>query len=116
MIDVTMQVPVWDQKIEIKICENEDEALRELNIDMGSYNACFDTTRGYLVIVKGNIELGFIVHESIHAANWIFENIGLVQDVKNDEAVAYTAQYIFDRIVGYMRKNNVHFKVTKLQD
>lgn len=50
--------------------------------------------------VSSTAGLGALVHESIHAANFTLECVGVGADFKNDEAQAYLAQLIFEKALG----------------
>lgn len=49
--------------------------------------------------------LSSLTHESIHAANALFDIIGAKRDDKNDEHLAYVSQYIFKQTIVTFNKN-----------
>lgn len=49
-----------------------------------------------IVIYTETIDKGLLVHESVHAANVLFKEIGHALDLDNDEPQAYLVEWIFN--------------------
>ncbi len=39
-----------------------------------------------------------IAHECVHIANWVCERCGVLLEYRNDEALAYLVEYLFEEI------------------
>ena len=79
-----------------------------------SYFHNFKNRQGFFVILNFNNELrkihyGTITHESIHTAHFILQSRGLKESYENDEAETYLAEWITDKVYGFIKKNK--FKV-----
>lgn len=65
-----------------------------------------NTTRDdqYIYIwVRSTSDLGVLVHECIHAANYCLSDRGIKADAVNDEPTAYLAQWLFDKFKRHMK-------------
>jgi len=67
--------------------------------------------QGFIIVLNfkskyREIHNGTITHESIHAADFIAQERGIVPDFSNDEPIAYLAGYITDEIYKLMDKYN----------
>jgi hypothetical protein len=51
----------------------------------------------YLVVPSGDDDIKYIVHEIIHAKNYLYKMRGILPDVDNDENEAYLVQYIYGK-------------------
>lgn len=48
-------------------------------------------------------DVDIIAHEVTHLKNYIFEDRGLILDVKNDEAEAYLVMYLFEQVYNFFK-------------
>lgn len=48
-------------------------------------------------------DVDIIAHEVTHLKNYIFEDRGLILDVKNDEAEAYLVMYLFEQVYKFLK-------------
>lgn len=58
---------------------------------------------GIYIWTRSNNDLGVLVHECIHAANYCLSDRGIKSDAVNDEPTAYLAQWIFDKCKKHMK-------------
>lgn len=58
-----------------------------------------------------NITNGIIAHESIHAADFIFNIRGIKHDYDNPESYTYFCEWIVDRVYECIIKNNLKHKI-----
>lgn len=62
----------------------------------------------YIVLNDKNeyraLTLGTIAHEAFHASNMIFDQVGALPDIDNDEPQAYLIGYITDLIIQFLTK------------
>lgn len=82
----------------------------DFDADEQTKGRCFelsnDKCSGIFIWIKSTDQsgLGALVHESIHAANFLLESRGVETDRGNDENLAYYAQWIFEQCHKRMRK------------
>jgi len=71
-----------------------------------AYGTCWLTNNGIVIWVKHfDIKhLDCLTHETIHAANFIFQCKGIQSDNENDEALAYLVQWIFKNCMRHFRQ------------
>ena len=102
---VSFNVDVWGFSVDFysDVKEaNNDTGLELSEISTFTYD---DKSKVLIVIDKCNAEtltnenLRYIVHESNHAAMRMLERVGVVFDCNNQEALCYTQDFIFSRIL-----------------
>lgn len=59
----------------------------------------FDTT-------KKDFDISVVVHEAVHASNYILEDIGHVSSAQNDEVNAYLTQWVSKKCFDFLGLNN----------
>lgn len=62
-----------------------------------------DLTAIVIYLKSGDMQtknLGTMVHEATHAANFLFDHCGIRADLDNDEPLAYLVDWIFRQIIG----------------
>jgi hypothetical protein len=73
----------------------------ELEISKGSLAMCLqrfqppDDRHNVMILLRAGCPLHNIVHECVHAKNYVFEHHGVRPDVDNDEHEAYYVDYLF---------------------
>jgi hypothetical protein len=70
-----------------------------------AYAVIFNFLYSYRKITHGTI-----THESIHAANFIASDRGIVADFNNDEPIAYLADWITDEIYKFIEESDFDVK------
>lgn len=77
------------------------------NIDLyeNSHGSCSHNSQGVVIWVKGNgyEALENLCHESIHAANFTLDSKGVDVTTRNDEALAYLAQFVFRNCLKHLK-------------
>jgi hypothetical protein len=58
----------------------------------------------YLAIPSADEDIQYVVHEIIHAKNYLYKMRGILPDVENDENEAYLVQYIYEKCIDARRK------------
>jgi hypothetical protein len=103
-----IKIPIFNSTISVYIDETVElllPQLKELYLPftndckwraLSSFNK--DINLGRIYITREDF-LGDAHHESIHAANYILENIGLPINFENDEATTYLSTYIFKELL-----------------
>ena len=71
-------------------------------------------TRSILMVLNFKCDVdritnGIIAHEALHAANFIFDAVGVPADYDNDEPLAYLVKWITDKVHGFVSEKG--FKV-----
>lgn len=67
--------------------------------DLSQYDAITYQTDGDIyVYFDGKPSWDTIAHESVHIANYIIDNAGLIYTSKDDELLAYLVGYVFSTI------------------
>ena len=59
----------------------------------------------YIVCFKSKPSNKIIAHEVVHLVNRLFEDRGIVLDVKNDECQAYLTGWFFEQIENFFKNN-----------
>lgn len=63
------------------------------------YNGCI-----YIAIPVQDEDLPYMVHEIVHAKNFLYKMRGIMPDTNNDENEAYLVQYIYSKCMDARRK------------
>jgi hypothetical protein len=58
----------------------------------------------YMAIPAGDDDIQYVIHEIVHAKNYLYKMRGIMPDVENDENEAYLVQYIYEKCVDARRK------------
>lgn len=58
----------------------------------------------YIAIPVQDEDLPYVVHEIIHAKNYLYKMRGIMPDTNNDENEAYLVQYIYSKCMDARRK------------
>lgn len=91
-------LPNWTREDMIKVFHQD--------VDSDAQGMTFNRPEGIFIWIRefNNENLGYLTHESVHGANFLFALKGQKISVKNDEAQAYLVQWIFDNCRKYLRK------------
>ena len=105
-------IPLFRGKL-ILIISNDTEGVKKHLPNFGDRNVyahtCYYNWKGhgafFIVLNFDNpyrkVYHGTITHESIHAANMIADNRGVLADFSNDEPIAYLAEWIADQAYSF---------------
>ena len=101
--DIFVSVGYDKEELRSSFVDSDDKALsfEDCDIDMIDGLTCSivqdveSKNYGVLVIIKDPEDISVLVHESVHAANAICEQLGLNPDTGNDECYCYLVQFIF---------------------
>lgn len=110
-------IPLYYSTLIIGLDKNQIDAVTKLNnqnpgLSLNptphacavTYNAIWSPIKGqekHMVFVcfgEDSMDMGTIAHETVHAVNCVFNNIGLKLDGENDEAQAYLTGWIAEQI------------------
>ena len=89
------------------VTDAQEYRIEEIE-DSGQHGYCFevdgDEDEGIFIWVreKGYQGLGGLVHECIHAANFVFKSRGVITTTGNDETMAYYVEWIFENCVKHI--------------
>lgn len=101
--DLFVSVGFDEEELRSSFIDSDDKALsfEDCDIDMIDCLTCSivqevkSKNYGVLVIIKEPEDISVLVHESVHAANAICEQLGLNPETSNDECYCYLVQFIF---------------------
>ena len=101
--DLFVSVGFDEEELRSSFIDADDKALsfEDYDIDIVDGLTCSivqeteSKNYGVLVIIKDPEDISVLVHESVHAANAICEQLGLNPDTGNDECYCYLVQFIF---------------------
>ena len=101
--DIFVSVGYDEEELRSSFVDSDDKALsfEDCDIDMIDGLTCSivqevkSKNYGVLVIIKEPEDISVLVHESVHAANAICEQLGLNPETSNDECYCYLVQFIF---------------------
>ena len=104
----TYKIPIFDVTIKIMVAHKMEDMLSDKIFELDENKDTYAKTADALCLTyKDDIYLclpnngpfanQFMIHEIIHAKNFIYSKIGVKLDVDNDENEAYLAQYIFSK-------------------
>ena len=109
-----IEIPIFFGTLQVVVANNFKKAVKKLKINVGDYEvdnySAFtykdkrNNTDLYRVFVTKNVEPSVIVHESVHIANFIFNNTGIQPSLTNDEVQAYLTGWIFEQINKQLKK------------
>lgn len=102
---VSIKIPMYKAKVTVLVGEYSD-----VEKDIPYFTDCFSEA-GYLartafrrvpgekyphqvIIHSKSKSIGVIAHEAVHAASFIYDEIGAVSSFENDEHVAYMVEHI----------------------
>lgn len=102
--------------------EYEKHYKTDLDVDITLYQAltCFplktSTSNTVIILFNKNSKtlLEDIHHETIHAATWILDNVGVPISQHNDEALTYLSSYIFTSIQAKLIEWKIKSKVNQV--
>ena len=72
------------------------ESFFNIKIDPSTRGLTFEVEKGIVIWISSVDLVGCLVHESIHAANFLFRQKGIMASNENDEPLAYFTQWIFE--------------------
>ena len=90
-------IPIFKQNLYIADKEHAEKysGCKDLSqYDAITYQVCEDV----YVYFDGKPSMDTIAHESVHIANYIIDNTGLIYTSKDDELLAYLVGYVFSTI------------------
>ena len=98
-----ISIELFNATVEVFIGDAEDkpESFGILPKDIGEYDAVtFNNVEGdgTIYIYAEEPELGLVVHECVHAANYILNFIGCKAVRSDDEVLAYLTEHLFNQI------------------
>lgn len=103
----TIRVPIYDTSLKIILSDNISQYSSGDPDDYSGKMQAFismDKHTGNVTMHFEEFEPRVIVHESVHAANRILLNKGIIADFDNDEAQAYLVDWIFDQCDRFITK------------
>jgi hypothetical protein len=106
MMKIKIRVPMYFAEITVLIGEYKEMILVAPNpakphmadTYMARTLHNFDGKKNHVVIHSRSAAISVIAHEAVHAASFIFDQIGAKADFNNDEHVAYLVQYICQKV------------------
>jgi hypothetical protein len=86
-----------------------DEMRSFFGVDIGENDkgVTMSAPDGIIIWIESDKYIGALVHESVHAAKFLFSQKGVQASTENDEPLAYMVQYIFDNCHKKIRKKRV---------
>lgn len=114
--DLFVSVGFDAEELRSSFIDSDDKALsfEDYDIDMIDGLTCSivqevkSKNYGVLVIIKEPEDISVLVHESVHAANAICEQLGLNPETSNDECYCYLVQFIFKCIYEAVYGKDTH--------
>lgn len=110
MVNKNIKVPIYEQYIQIVICENVEEEIHLVRKKFPTRIERFEFSGYSEGIGKFNLLLlnkkyltdkpfaiSTIAHEAFHITNFIMKRVGINPDVNNDEAQAYLLSWIVEQ-------------------
>lgn len=102
---LSFDVDVWGFSVDFY--SDVKEANNNTGLDLSEISTfTYSDSSKVLIVIDGckagtptNENLRYIVHESNHAAMRILDRVGVVFDCKNQEALCYTQDFIFSKIL-----------------
>lgn len=76
--------------------KNEVEKFFNVELDQYCRGITMTTENGIAIWIQDNVLIGCLVHECIHAANFLLKQKGVIASHENDEPLAYLVQWIFE--------------------
>lgn len=86
----SIKIPIYNQGIDVS-----DEMPEKYKSD---YKAVFEYGSQILYYQPDFFTPAQIAHECVHIANWVCERCGILLEYRNDEALAYLVEYLFEEI------------------
>lgn len=77
-----------------------------VELEQHCYGIMIPLDTGIAIWIDKVEKTGGLVHECVHAANYLFEQKGIRISTKNDEAQAYLVQWIFDNCFPHCLKKS----------
>jgi hypothetical protein len=112
-------IPLFRGKL-VLIISNDTEKVKKYLPNFGDRNVyahtCYYDWKGYgsffIVLNFDNdyrkLYHGTVTHESIHAANMIANDRGVIADFNNDEPLAYLSEWIADEVYKFADSKGFH--------
>ena len=107
---ISFDVDVWG--FTVVFYSDAKEANSDTGLELSEISTfTYDDTSKVLIVIDGcnkgmptQENLRYIVHESNHAAMRILDRVGVAFDCTNQEALCYTQDFIFSRILQELTK------------
>jgi len=106
MTKKVIKIPIYPGQLVVIIAKSVKEGADYLELGFShediNHWAAFTAKRTYkgerqfAVVLTPETSLAMIVHECVHLKNMIFDFIGQLSDLNNDEAECYLTQWIFN--------------------
>jgi len=95
--------PLYFTKLNIVVAKDFKIALEKLklpySLDPSRYQAfVYPAEKALYVFVRKKTNGYVIAHESIHIANYIFQDVHIKLDIENDEPYAYSVSWAYNQI------------------
>ena len=105
MLKISFDIDVWS--FSVIFYGDVSEADNDTGLQLGGISTfTYDDISTVIIVVDGcgagipSLEnLKYIVHESNHAAMRVLERVGVPVDFNNQEALCYTQDFIFSKIL-----------------
>lgn len=95
----TIKIPLYQGEVTLIKTDDLKEVEKKYKTQsLHGYDACVlrDGHSQYIIAFTNNIRVGIIAHEALHLIGYIYEDIGAILDVKNDEPQCYLLEWIVD--------------------
>ena len=107
MIDKTLCIPIYDVKLRVAICDDND-GFEQTVYDTGYTEDLRGagaialrhpgTSLFQVIMLRESLSPGSIAHEALHITNRIMELVDIKYDCHNDECMCYLHAFVVDGI------------------
>ena len=118
MIHKSIKVPLYNQRLQIIVCDDVEKEIDEVNkkfytncerFDFAGYAEAVDNYH-LILLNKKHLKdetsaISTIAHEALHITSFIFKRVGIIADVNNDEAQAYLLSWIVEQVYEQFKKH-----------
>jgi hypothetical protein len=100
-----IKIPIYYAQLTVILFDKVEDVVKKYKlktkIELASYGALAfrvpDDYRHYAIALETDWRAN-VVHEIIHVINYLYADLGIDLDLKNDEPQAYLAGWLFDEI------------------
>lgn len=123
-IQKTFQVPIYVGQLIVCISNDLDKVAKinsalKKEVEIWGNSSCFNYKDKTTYMAVINLDHSYcttphsvISHESVHIADYIFEDVGAKHDVDNPEPYTYLMQWVVDRVYEVIEKAGMLNKLT----
>jgi hypothetical protein len=109
MIEKTIKIPIFGGTLTMIICDDLEKVSKKYETtSLSNYGAVTlknESEFKEYVVAFESLDNSLIAHEIVHIINYLFLDIGVELDRRNDETQAYLTGYLFQKIEKFLKKN-----------